>query len=301
MRILRAEHLGMCFGVRDAIALALEQSRTEPLTILGDLVHNETVLAELRVKGVRIAAQADGVATPGVMITAHGASQKAIGGVRERGFKVMEATCPLVHAAHRAVAKLVQEGYHPVLIGKREHVEVRGMIEDLEAFDVILTEQDAFELRERARFGIAAQTTQPIEKVRYLVGLIRWRFPASEVRFVDTVCRPTKQRQHAAVELAQQSDVVVVIGGAQSNNTHELVKTCARFCGQVYHVQTAADLRSEWFAGAGTVGITAGTSTPDSEIAAVEQWLAKLAESLAPVNGSEVSESLHPLPDLKAA
>ena len=160
---------------------------------------------------------------------------------------------------------------------------------------------DLPKLRERARFGIAAQTTQPIEKVRYLVGLIRWRFPASEVRFVDTVCRPTKQRQHAAVELAQQSDVVVVIGGAQSNNTHELVKTCARFCGQVYHVQTAADLRSEWFAGAGTVGITAGTSTPDSEIAAVEQWLAKLAESLAPVNGSEVSESLHPLPDLKAA
>jgi 4-hydroxy-3-methylbut-2-en-1-yl diphosphate reductase len=301
MRILRAEHLGMCFGVRDAIALALEESRTEPLTVLGDLVHNETVLAELRASGVRIAAQAEAVATRAVMITAHGASQKTIGGVRERGFKVMEATCPLVHAAHRAVAKLVQEGYHPVLIGKRDHVEVRGMIEDLEAFDVILTEQDAFELQEHPRFGIAAQTTQPIEKVRYLVGLIRWRFPRSEVRFVDTVCRPTKQRQHAAVELAQQSDVVVVIGGAHSNNTHELVKTCARFCSQVHHVKTAADLRAEWFAGAGTVGITAGTSTPDSEIAAVEVWLAKLAESVSPAPETQAHESRHPLHDLKAA
>jgi 4-hydroxy-3-methylbut-2-en-1-yl diphosphate reductase len=293
----------MCFGVRDAIGLALGQSRTEPLTILGDLVHNETVLGELRARGIHIAAVGEAVATPAVMITAHGASQKAIGGVRERGFKVMEATCPLVHAAHRAVTKLVREGYHPVLIGKRDHVEVRGMTEDLEAYDVILTEQDAFELRERPRFGVAAQTTQPIEKVRYLVGLIRWRFPRSEVRFVDTVCRPTKQRQHAAVELAQQSDVVVVIGGAHSNNTHELVTTCARFCRQVHHVQIAADLRAEWFEGAGTVGITAGTSTPDTEIEAVEQWLARLAASVAVPGATqpEAHAALPPLNDLKAA
>ena len=82
------------------------------------------------------------------------------------------------------------------------------------------------------------------------MGLIRRRFPQSEVRFVDTVCQPTKQRQHAAVELAQQSDVVVVIGGAHSNNTHELVKTCSHYCARVHHVQTAEDLHAEWFAGA---------------------------------------------------
>jgi 4-hydroxy-3-methylbut-2-en-1-yl diphosphate reductase len=302
MRILRAEHLGMCFGVRDAIALALDQSRTGPLTILGDLVHNETVLAELRARGVRIAAQAGAVDTPAVMITAHGASQKTIGGVRKRGFNVTEATCPLVQAAHQAVARLVREGYHPVLIGKRDHVEVRGMTEDLQEFDVILNERDAFELREHARFGIAAQTTQPIEKVRYLVGLIRWRFPKSEVRFVDTVCRPTKQRQHAAVELAQQSDLVVVIGGAHSNNTHELVMTCARYCGKVHHVQTAADLRPEWFAGAGTVGITAGTSTPDAEVAAVEQWLVNHAASpAAPATEPRVCTPFSAVRALKAA
>ena len=137
----------------------------------------------------------------------------------------MEATCPLVHVAHRAVAKLVREGYHPVIVGKREHVEVRGLTEDLGDFDVVLSEADVFELRERARFGVAAQTTQPIEKVRGLVGLIRRRFPAAEVRFVDTVCQPTKQRQNSAIELAQQAEVVVVIGGAHSNNTQELVRT----------------------------------------------------------------------------
>ena len=277
MIILRAEHLGMCFGVRDAIELALTQSATEPLTVLGDLVHNETVLAELRARGIRIAQRVTTVDTRTVMITAHGASEAAMGRARERGLQLMEATCPLVHVAHRAVAKLVREGYHPVIVGKRDHVEVRGMTEDLAEFDVVLSETDVLELKERARFGIAAQTTQPIEKVRALVELIRRRFPAAEVRFVDTVCQPTKQRQNSAIELAQRAEVVVVIGGAHSNNTQELVRTCSRYCGRVHHVQGTSDLREEWFEGAQTVGVTAGTSTPDASIKEIEQWLNQLA------------------------
>jgi 4-hydroxy-3-methylbut-2-enyl diphosphate reductase len=271
MKIIRAEHLGMCFGVRDAIALAVKIAQHEPLTILGDLVHNETVIAELRQRGIRFEQQPARVATPTVMITAHGASEKAKGRTRETGLNLIEATCPLVHVAHRSVARLVREGFHPVIIGKRDHVEVRGLTEDLVEFDVVLSEADVLQLKERARFGIAAQTTQPIDKVRHLVGLIRQRFPHSEVRFVDTVCQPTKQRQNAAVELAQQCDVVVVIGGAHSNNTHELVRTCRRHCARVHHVQTAGDLRAEWFDGAQTAGITAGTSTPDSTINGVEE------------------------------
>ena len=190
----------------------------------------------------------------------------------------MEATCPLVHLAHRAVAKLVRDGYHPVIVGKREHVEVRGLTEDLADFDVVLSEADVFALSERARFGVAAQTTQPIEKVRELVRIDPpARFPEAEVRFIDTVCQPTKQRQNAAIELAQQADVMVVIGGAHSNNTHELVRSCSRYCLQVHHVQTAHDLREQWFEGAQTVGVTAGTSTPDGSIDQVEQWLNEFA------------------------
>lgn len=278
MKILRAEHLGMCFGVKDAITLALAQVQVRPLTILGDLVHNETVLAELRARNIQIRNDAREVTTETVMITAHGASERKLGAVRERGLNVLEATCPLVTVAHRAVAKLVREGFHPVIIGKRDHVEVRGLTEDLTEFDVVLSEDDVLQLAERPRFGIAAQTTQPIDKVRHLVGFIRRRFPNSEVRFVDTVCQPTKQRQHAAVELAQHCDVVIVIGGAHSNNTRELVATCARYCARVHHVQTAADLQAGWLADAQTVGITAGTSTPDSVISDVELRIHKFAE-----------------------
>ena len=272
MKIIRAEHLGMCFGVRDAIALALATAGREPLTILGDLVHNETVLAELRARGIRIEQRSADVKTQTMMVTAHGTSERALHEARARGLHVLEATCPLVHVAHRSLAKLVSEGFHPVVIGKRDHVEVRGMTEDLDEFDVVLGEGDVTMLRERPRFGVIAQTTQPIEKVRRLVQLMRERFPKSEVNFIDTVCQPTKQRQSAAAELAQQCDAVVVIGGMHSNNTHELVKTCSRFCSRVHHVQTADELRTEWFLTSDIVGITAGTSTPDALIENVTLW-----------------------------
>src|SRR5262245_34467936 len=277
MKLIRAEHLGMCFGVRDAIALALKLSEVKPLTILGDLVHNETVLATLQAKGITIEQEVEKVTTPTVLVTAHGASERALKQTRALGLNVLEATCPLVHLAHQSVAKLVRAGYHPIIIGKRDHVEVRGLTGDLDEFDVVLTEVDVQQLKERPRFGIASQTTQPIERVRHLVRLIRERFPNSEVRFIDTVCQPTKQRQNAAVELARQCDAVVVIGGAHSNNTRELAETCGKYCSRVYHVQTAADLQREWFSGSETVGITAGTSTPDAIIDAVEQRLRELA------------------------
>jgi 4-hydroxy-3-methylbut-2-enyl diphosphate reductase len=280
MKIIRAEHLGMCFGVKDAIALALETARQGPLTVLGDLVHNETVLAALKARGVVTEQQAERVNTQTVMVTAHGASERALMQTRALGLNVIEATCPLVRVAHHAVRKLAREGFHPVIVGKRDHVEVRGLTGDLDDFDVVLSEADVLGLKERPRFGVAAQTTQPIEKVRLLVNCLRRRFPESELRFIDTVCQPTKQRQHAAVELAQQCDVVIVIGGAHSNNTRELVETCGRYCTRVHHVQAAEDLRVDWFDGVNAVGITAGTSTPDEVIQQIEQSIREMAARL---------------------
>lgn len=267
----------MCFGVRDAIALAREEAARQPVTILGQLVHNGTVLDRLRSEGVAFAENPAEVRTAMAIITAHGASDSAIARARSKIGHVLEATCPLVHAAHRAVHALVRDGYHPVVIGKRGHVEVRGLTEDLEDFDIVLSEEDVDALRPRQKFGVAAQTTQPIERVRHLCALIRAKFPESELKFVDTVCQPTKLRQNAAAELAARVEVMIVIGGCQSNNTRELTDTCRKTCARVHQVETAADLRAEWFANCETLGVTAGTSTPDDVIAGIEARLNEVA------------------------
>jgi len=156
-------------------------------------------------------------------------------------------------------------------------VEVRGLVEDHPGCDVVLTEADVLNLPFQARLGIVSQTTQPVARVRELVAQIRARFPAAEVRWIDTVCRPTKERQSAAEELAARCEVVIVVGGALSNNTRELAATCRRFCPRVHQIQSADDLRREWVADAQVVGLTAGTSTPDETIEAVYNALLNLA------------------------
>jgi len=288
MNILRATHLGMCFGVRDAVHLALHQS--QPITILGDLVHNETVLLKLRQRGIQTEQDLSRVHTPSVMITAHGVSDRTRQSLQQSGLQVVEATCPLVHFAHRALRELVDQGFHPVVIGKRGHVEVNGLVGDWPEADIILSERDVTALRERPRYGVVAQTTQPVERVRHLIQRLRERFPRSEIRWTDTVCQPTKQRQLAAEDLARRCDAVLVVGGAHSNNTRELVETCRRYCARVHHVRDADDLHVGWLIGTETVGITAGTSTPDDLIEAVETRLRQLADKV------EVGPALESMP-----
>jgi len=265
--------MGMCFGVRDAIELAQGRAAAGPVTILGDLVHNDTVLADLRGRGVLIRQDASDIPTREVLITAHGASNRRIEGLRQLGLTVTEATCPLVHRAHQALQKLVAAGFHPLVIGQAGHVEVRGLTEDHPGCDVVLTENEVDQLPERPRYGVVSQTTQPVARVRELVTHLRLRFPGSEVRWIDTVCQPTKDRQTAAEELASRCDVVLVIGGIHSNNTRRLVDTCQSRCSRVHWLQTPDDLDPAWIRESDTVGITAGTSTPDSVIEAIETAL----------------------------
>lgn len=277
MRVQRATHLGMCFGVREAIAKVLAASRREPLTVLGDLVHNQAVAEQLAARGVQCCREIDEVTTGLVAITAHGASDKRREALRLRGLRVLDASCPIVRAAHRAILALARDGFHPVIVGKRDHVEVRGLTEDLEAFDIVLDEEDVAALRPQWRFGVAAQTTQPVERLHHLASLIGQRFPWSRVRVADTVCVPTRLRQEAAVALASACDALVVVGGTNSNNTRELCTTCRRYCPRVFQVQDATDVRAEWFEGVRVAGLTAGTSTPDEVVDEVEARLKEIA------------------------
>jgi 4-hydroxy-3-methylbut-2-enyl diphosphate reductase len=274
MQVILADSYGMCFGVRDAVALALGSPHRADLTILGELVHNPEVLRRLREAGIRTAPGPDApVETGHVMVTAHGASNAAVAALRARGLQVHQATCPLVAHAHRSLARLVERGYFPVVIGRPDHVEVRGLIGDLAEYAVIQGPEDLPLLAGRPRLGVVSQTTQPLDFVLELVDTIRAAYPEAEVRFADTVCQPTKERQQAARRLASRCDVVIVVGGRTSNNTRQLVRACRAEGARAYQVEGAADLRSEWLDGVEAVGLTAGTSTPDETIAEVHRAL----------------------------
>jgi 4-hydroxy-3-methylbut-2-en-1-yl diphosphate reductase len=279
MKIQLAEHYGLCFGVRDAVAQAGELAAHGPLTILGELVHNPIVRERLALRGVKEGTlrELDSAPTPQVMITAHGASDKARAEWRAAGFGVADGTCPLVRLAHEKLRSLVNLGYAPVVIGKRGHVEVEGLTGDFPSACIIETVEDLVHLTRADRLGVISQTTQPIDKVLALVEAIREARPTCEVRFCDTVCQPTKNRQDALRKLIAECDTLVVVGGRNSNNTLQLVAAAAVAGRVVHHVERAEELRAEWFREAQVVGLTAGTSTLQETVAAVQMRLEHFA------------------------
>ncbi len=279
MKIIVAEHLGMCFGVRDAIAQAQQLAGQAPLTVLGELVHNPIVREELRSRGIEEQSSVPANASQRVMITAHGASDTRRRELQQRGFDIADGTCPLVRHAHTQLRRLVSAGYFPVVIGVPNHVEVRGLTEDFAGAIVINCAADVLKLPHTSRFGVISQTTQPIARVRALVETIRAARPEAEVRFVDTVCKPTKDRQHALKQLLELTDTIVVIGGRHSNNTRELVQTCRAAGRRAIHMERAEEIGADDLQNARIVGVTAGTSTLPETIAAVIERLQQISRN----------------------
>ncbi len=278
MKIILAHHYGLCFGVRDALADAKKLAQNGPLTMLGELVHNPIVLAQLDERGVQRGRLENGQATTKqVMITAHGASNERREAWKSAGYDVADATCPLVRRAHASLARLVGEGCYPVVIGQRGHVEVLGLIGDFQNAFVVENEADLRALPDSSHYGVISQTTQPIEKVFALVKALQAARPKSEVTFRDTVCQPTKNRQIALRQLIETCDTLVVVGGRNSNNTLQLVATATAAGLQVYHVERPEEIVPEWFCKSQNVGLTAGTSTLQATVGAVHLRLEEIA------------------------
>lgn len=268
MKVVRADVLGMCFGVRDALAVLEEIGEPQGVTIHGELVHNETVLVQLQARGFHMVGeeQRRGLpATERVLITAHGISNRERQRLAAAGKQLLDTTCPLVTRAHDAAQKLQREGYFVLVIGRPGHVEVQGIIEDLDNYAVVQNPSEVQHYPQR-RLGIMCQTTTPRRLVEEIRAAVARTNPEAEIRFIDTVCHPTKDHQRSLEQLLDQTDAVIVVGGKNSNNTRQLVNRCQERNVPAYHIQNAHDLRREWFIGIGTVGLTAGTSTLNETI-----------------------------------
>ncbi|MFT6792606.1 MAG: 4-hydroxy-3-methylbut-2-enyl diphosphate reductase [Rubritalea sp.] len=278
--VVVATHYGMCFGVKAAIATAQKLAARSPVTILGELAHNATVRQNLEYEGAHHGKlEGSGAETKHVIITAHGASDKERKRWTELGHRVTDTTCPLVHKAHAALRNLVATGYTPIVIGKPGHVEVRGLVGDFKNAQVVQNIEDIRGLNIVSnKIGVISQTTQQIDDVEALMANLRQRFAGAEVKFIDTVCRPTKERQMALLELCSEVTVVVVVGGMNSNNTAQLAEKCRTLGCTSYHVEKSDDVLDEWFTGVDKVGLTAGTSTPAEDVACVKKKLLEISK-----------------------
>lgn len=278
MQVMRADELGMCFGVRDALAALAQVDDPAAVTIHGELVHNPEVLGWLHRRGFAQSPEhARAVpATPFVMVTAHGISERERQRLQQAGKQLLDTTCPLVKKAHAAAQQLQQDGRRVVVLGKPGHVEVRGLVEDLCEPLVVAGLGDVATWPD-ARLGVVAQTTTPVDLVERLLAAIRAANPHADVAYVDTVCAPTKARIQALERLLPQVDALVVVGGRDSNNTRQLVALGEAAGVRTCHVAHVRELDVAWFAGVQVVGLTAGTSTLPRTVDEVQGFLLRLA------------------------
>ena len=283
MKVSLASAMGTCFGVQDAINLAMSPEFNNELTIVGQLVHNPQVSDSLKQNGVSLVPgieDIDKIKTKKVMITAHGAAEKTKQRLHDAGFIVFDASCPLVMRVHQTIKSLVTKGYFPVVIGQKDHVEVKGIVGDLDDHLVINSEEDFSKIEKSGnrKLGIVTQTTQQRDKVEALVEKIRALDYVDEVSFVNTICQPTHDRQVAVHELADRVDLMIVIGGYNSSNTKKLVHVCGEKGIEAHHIESFDQLHKNWFVNKQHVGITAGTSTPENVINEVHTKILEIAE-----------------------
>jgi 4-hydroxy-3-methylbut-2-en-1-yl diphosphate reductase len=285
MRVIRAEVMGMCFGVRDALKAIDQINDPREVTIQGQLVHNEVVLDDLKARGFGMRNESTGDRpavlepdTEKVLITAHGMSDRHRLVLESAGKALIDTTCPLVVRVHQAARALESQGYHVLVIGRQAHVEVQGIIGDLTSVNVIESELDVRDYA-RPKLGVLCQTTVSERQAARVRLAIAARNPAAEIRYIDTICLPTKEHQRSLERLLEQVEAVVVVGGRNSNNTRELVNLCMQRGRPVTHVQSASDLDPAWFRGFATVGLTAGTSTLDRTISEVHRALVWIGSS----------------------
>ena len=285
MKVSLASAMGTCFGVQDAINLAMSPEFSNELTIVGQLVHNPQVSESLKKNGVSLVPgveEIDKIKTKKVMITAHGAADKTKTLLNSAGFTVYDASCPLVMRVHQTIKSMVNKGYFPVVIGQKDHVEVKGIVGDLDEYVVINSEDDFKRIHDSGnrRLGIVTQTTQQRDKVEALVAKIRNLDYVDDVAFVNTICQPTHDRQVAVHELADQVDLMIVIGGFNSSNTKKLVHVCDEKGIEAHHIESFDQLNKNWFIKKQHVGITAGTSTPENVINEVHTRILEIAKEI---------------------
>lgn len=280
--VLLAEPRGFCAGVDRAIEIverALEKFG-RPIYVRHEIVHNTHVVNDLRARGAIFIEELDEV-PPGatLVFSAHGVSQAIQREAQRRGFRIFDATCPLVSKVHVEVAKLHKEGYEFIMIGHKGHPEVEGTMGQLDS-GIHLVEDVAdvakVQPAQTDKLAVVTQTTLSVDDAAEITAAVKARFPNIREPKQQDICYATQNRQDAVKLMSRQVDAVVVVGSPTSSNTNRLRELAERLGVPAFMVDDASELRDEWFAGRARVGVTAGASAPEDLVQGVVQRLKAL-------------------------
>jgi len=276
MKILLAKDAGYCFGVRDAVKLAYDTAdKHGDVYMLGHIVHNENVVKDLDDAGAKVVDSLDNIPKDKpVLFRAHGTSVETWDSANKKNINIIDATCPLVLEIHDEVKKLEAEGRKIIIVGDHGHDEVKGIASQVKNPIVVSSPTEALSLRKHKKAGVVSQSTQTIENVQEIINIIMTK--VFDLRFVNTICFPTKRNQTQIKELAKECDIMVVIGSFTSANSNRLTALAKERNNKSYQVTNSDEINPEWFEKVDVVGVSAGASTPDKIINDVLEKIKKI-------------------------
>ena len=268
MKIHLAKSAGFCFGVRKAITQALDTAKTQkPVFILGDIVHNEEVVKQIQAVGIRKINRLSQGKSKTLLIRAHGCSRHTLQQAIKLGYKVIDATCPMVKEIHKIARKLENNGYQIIIIGDKQHDEVQGIIGQLKSKAMVidrLQNMPLGKIKKIAKAGIVVQSTQNLDNVLAILELLRKYIP--KISFHNTICNPTRIKQNEVKTMPLKNTVMIIIGSKTSANTKRIYEISKSLNPNSYWVNSAKEIKKIWLNNAKSAGITAGASTPESSI-----------------------------------
>ncbi len=273
MKIIRAKSAGFCFGVRRAYELA-SKKREGKVSTLGELIHNPEVLEELNSKGVKVENAISKIHQGVVIIRAHGISEKKLCELKKKNVEIVDASCPFVNKIHAEVKSFVKRGITVLILGRKQHPEMRAVIEDFPEVELISrVSEKSLQKFANQKIALLSQTTEKKEKFERVVETLKKL--KARVIAKNTICNATHERQNSAVNLAEKVDLMIVVGGRKSNNTKQLFDLVRKIC-RSFWVENEKEIQPSWFSGVRQVGITAGASTPEKTILRVEAEIEKM-------------------------
>ena len=266
MKIFLAKNAGYCFGVRDAVQLAYDTAQDDgDVYMLGHIVHNENVVEKLDKAGAKVVETLDQVPDgKPILFRAHGTHVDTWEKAQEKNMNIIDATCPLVEEIHDEIKILEKEGRKIIIIGDHGHDEVIGIASQVKNAVIVANPDEANALRKTKKAGVVSQSTQTIENVQEIINILMSK--VFDLRFVNTICFPTKRNQEQIKELAEACDLMIVIGSFTSANSKRLTQLAKERNKLSFQVTCANDVDESWLENVETVGISAGASTPDNII-----------------------------------